>query len=669
MVKLADIKGIGPKTAEKFNALRIFEVKDLLDSFPVSLLDLDAAMPPEVVENGDFVLFKLEITSVAKPFRKGRIEVFRAAGEVNNNIDSSKPYKVKLTFYNSNYVVKTVKTGATLRVYGKVVKTGRSFEFINPVCEAFDPSDAVLRGIKPIYYTRGLVGQAVFSNAVADATSKFYPETLIPEAVSAEFGLQNLKNAYVSAHFPMSLDEAKRARERVYIEETVKRILSYRYIRGLARRTKFYKPCDISPILDAFPYELSPSQSEAVKGIVAALLSEKPLNGMLCGDVGSGKTAVCVCVSFFAAMSKRQTAIIAPTEILAEQHLAGFTKILSPFGIKCACLTGSTPAKERREILKGLENDEIAVIIGTHALLTDKIIFNDLAVAIIDEQHRFGVAQRTKLVSKGENVDVLTLSATPIPRSLRLTMFGDVDIFEINRRHSADNIETFVVGTEKRKSMLAYIAKETQADGVQAFIVAPMIEDSEGISAKGEAATELFKEFVKAHPDCKCALLHGKMKAAEKSEVLNKFRSGETRVLISTTVIEVGIDVPNASILTIFSAERFGLASLHQLRGRIGRNGAKSYCFLYTEKDGELYRLKTMCEETDGIKIAERDYELRGAGEWLGERQSGKAIFSPTISQMSLARKIADSINITDSNIPIFKDYCDKNNLDRVTLN
>ena len=397
------------------------------------------------------------------------------------------------------------------------------------------------------------------------------------------------------------------------------------------------------------------------------MLSDKPLSGMLCGDVGSGKTAVAVCAAYFAAMSGKQTCVIAPTEILAAQHFETFSKVLGGLGVRCALLTGSTPVKDKRAALAAVEKGEVSVAIGTHALLSDALVFNALSLAIIDEQHRFGVAQRTKLVSKGANCDILTLSATPIPRSLRLTMFGDVDIFEVERRFENDNISTFVVGEEKRKSMLAYIAKAATENGAQACIVAPMIEDGEGIS-KGEAAVELHKEFAKAFPHVTAALLHGKQKAADKAAAVAAFREGDVQVLISTTVIEVGIDVPNASILAVFSAERFGLASLHQLRGRVGRNGAKAYCFLYTEKDGELVRLKTMCEERDGIKVAERDYELRGAGEWLGEKQSGKAAFSPSIAQMKLAREVSECVDITEAIIPELREYSEKNNLNRVTL-
>lgn len=659
MQTLKEIKGIGPKTEEKLNALGIHTPTDLVGFLPSNYVDLDSVSDLTLAENGAFVLLILKIVTVAKPFRKGRLEMFRATGQAEDG------KKVKLVWYNANYVAKNVVLERVVRCYGKL-KAEKGYELINPAYEIYDGETGGFSGIKPIYFTRGAVPQASLAGFIRAALPSFRAASVI----DASFGLADLTEAYRKAHTPTNMEEISRAKERIFIEETVKRICAYRLIRESARRTAFYsaKKSAVEPLIQSLPYALTPSQTEAVERILSALVSDKPLNAMLTGDVGSGKTVVALTAAYFAVRAGRQAALIAPTEILALQHARTFEKLLQGHGIRLVCLLGSDTAAQKKEKRAHILSGAASIVVGTHAVLSKGVLFKDLAFAVIDEQHRFGVAQRTALIEKGAQVDTLTLSATPIPRSLRLTMFGDVDVIHIERRHDNDNIQTAVVGRDKRKNMLDYIVEQCKK-GKQAYLVAPKIYDDEGIETN--AAEAVYKEFLKVYGgETSAALLHGKLSANEKSRILTAFSQNEISVLISTTVIEVGIDVPNAALMIVFGAERFGLASLHQLRGRIGRDGNRAFCFLYTEKEKEeeILRLRTMTAERDGLKIAEEDYAMRGAGDWMGESQSGKTGFRPSIALMKQARKIADEIDL-NTHLEVFQDYGERLRLNRISLN
>ncbi|HIU99638.1 MAG TPA: ATP-dependent DNA helicase RecG [Candidatus Stercoripulliclostridium merdipullorum] len=637
---LAALKGVGPVTLLKLNKLGIASPEDLLRFLPKTYIDLDAVSLPSEAEEGAFVLFVLRLTSVSKPFRKGKLQLFRAVGTADDG------KKVKLSFYNANYVAKQLTVGARVRCYGKL-RTEKGYELINPAYEVSDGDKTQFRGIKAIYPTRGYLPQATFAAMIEDALQKgFLSDSMIPEVLCLKHGTMPWKDAVIAAHRPQSTADIVPARNRVLLETIVTDILAYRLLKAHSKRDFVY-PADRATrdrLIAALPFRLTQSQTEAVDGIRAILASERPLNAMLTGDVGSGKTAVALVIAGCVALAGRQVAVMAPTEILAKQHLKIFAESLTKAGVSTAFLSGSTPAKEKKEILSRLSQGEIDVLIGTHAVLSKGVNFSDLGLMIVDEQHRFGVGQRTRLIEKGKEVDVLTLSATPIPRSLRLTMFGDIDIFGIERRHAADNIHTAIVSRAKKEEMIAYVA-DAARKGAKVFVVAPRITDDEAI--EGSSVERIVPEWSKIS-DLSVVALHGKMTPKQKDDAIERFRSGAASVLISTTVIEVGLDVPDASLMIIYDAERFGLASLHQLRGRIGRNGSEAYCFLYTEKDNpeELIRLQTLVTERDGIAIAERDYELRGAGEWMGESQSGHGESGLTIALMKQAKSIADEIDV-----------------------
>ncbi|MCL2631443.1 MAG: ATP-dependent DNA helicase RecG [Firmicutes bacterium] len=666
--ELLNIKGVGAKMLEKLNAIGIFSVKDLVNFLPKNYVDLDACSDLDMAINGEYVLVSLKLYAVSKPFRKRNLQIFACRGLTESGI------KVKLTWYNANYASKNVKDGCTLKCYGKLIKEelprSTSYELVNPVYEVSGNEESALSGIKPIYATRGLIPQANFISMIDCALNGYQESSVIPNSVAIATNIADLTASIHSAHKPQKMGDIFRAKERVFLEETVKRICAFKLIKESASRSVFYNQGAISEverIRKSLPYTLTETQNEALSAIINTLTSNKPLNAMLTGDVGSGKTIVALLACVFAVAGGKQTALIAPTEILAVQHFNSFNKIIGS-GIEIALLTGGMTAKEKSEIKARLKKGEIKIIIGTHAVFSKSVDFQNLALVVADEQHRFGVAQRTALINKSENCDVLTLSATPIPRSLRLTMFGEIDVLPIEKRHESTNIKTKIVPQEKRREMFDYIVSECQK-GKQAFLVAPRIHDDEDIQS--DATLSLYKELTKLYGNTvNIAHLHGKMSSAEKTRVITAFNENAVQMLVSTTVIEVGIDVPNASLMVIFDAEHFGLATLHQLRGRIGRDGGEAYCFLYTakKKETEITRLRALVEVQDGLKLAERDLENRGAGDFLGESQSGKGFFRPSIALIKKAKETADLIEITENNINIFKDYAEKLKLTRISL-
>jgi RecG-like helicase len=557
------------------------------------------------------------------------------------------------------YIAKSMTADSEIFCYGKIKIEG-GFRLINPVCGP----RGKFEGIKPVYPLKGIIKQGVFLPIIKEALEGYEKESVIPDSALKNKKLPTLTEAIQAVHFPQTLLNINRYRERAELEELVKRISAYKLIRETEKRAKSYNaPASAAEkAVAALPFPLTPSQREAVDLIIGVLKSEKPLNAMLVGDVGSGKTAVAAIAAYFAAASGRQAALMAPTEILAGQHFQTFNKFFAPLGIKIALLTAGAP--DKKEAARRAVSGEADIMIGTHAVISKKLVFKDLALVIVDEQHRFGVAQRTAITDKGTGADILTLSATPIPRSLRLAIFGDVDIINIERRHDPSNIAISVVSGEKREKMLSYIAEACKR-GSQAYLVAPRIFDGEGIEEN--AAETLFKSLKNKLSGIKAGLLHGQMKAAEKDRILRDFSENKLSILVSTSVIEVGIDVPNANIMAVFSAEKFGLATLHQLRGRIGRSGQKAYFFLATDK-GEEPRLRALIEERDGIKIAEKDYETRGAGDWLGEEQSGFSGFNPTVSLMRIAKTISSEIDARE-HLEELKKYAERLKLGRVSLN
>lgn len=454
-------------------------------------------------------------------------------------------------------------------------------------------------------------------------------ETL-PEYILKEYKLEEINKANNNIHFPKEFDDFKKARKRLVFEELLSTQLALLQLKNNNLTDKkgivFDKNAKMSDVINTLPFNLTKAQLRVLQEIDENMESEKSMNRLLQGDVGSGKTIVAMISAYKAVKSGYQSAILAPTAILATQHLNNFKKILDKFEIRCELLISGITKKKKEEILQRLQSGEIDIIIGTHALLEENVVFKNLGLVVTDEQHRFGVKQRTKIAEKGHNLDVLVMSATPIPRTLALILYGDLDISIIDELPpNRKTIETFAVTKRMEERINNFIKKQVD-EGRQAYIVCPLVEDSEEEDTDLKSVITLYETCQKEiFPDYSVDYIHGKMKPKEKDEIMERFKKGEIDILISTTVIEVGVDVPNASIMVIEDAQRFGLAQLHQLRGRVGRGEYKSYCVLKYNGNGQntKERMKVMCETNDGFVISQKDLELRGSGDFFGTMQHG----------------------------------------------
>ena len=452
-------------------------------------------------------------------------------------------------------------------------------------------------------------------------------ETL-PKYILDEYKLLDINSAINKIHFPKDFKEFESARTRLAFEELLTMQLLLLNLKNKCREKEtgieFNKNVKMSDVINTLPFNLTKAQLRALEDIDKDMESDKVMNRLLQGDVGSGKTIVAIIAAYKAVKSGYQMAIMAPTSILASQHLESFSIILERFGIKCELLISNIPAKKKREIIKKIEDGEIDVVIGTHSILQENVIFKNLGLVITDEQHRFGVNQRKMISEKGKNVDKIVMTATPIPRTLALILYGDLDISVIDELPpNRKTIETFAVGLSMEDRVNNFIKSQIK-EGRQAYIVCPLVEESEEVDAK--SVLELFENYqTKVFNDYRVAYIHGKLKQKEKENIMEEFKNGKIDILISTTVIEVGVNVPNASVMVIQNAERFGLAALHQLRGRVRRGEYKSYCILkYQGKsDNVRERMKVMKETNDGFIISEKDLELRGSGEFFGTKQHG----------------------------------------------
>lgn len=615
-MKLEDLTGVGEKRAKEFKRLGIETTAQLTAYFPRAYLDMTNRVSVFSVYHNELALVACTLTYVEPVRYAGRLKTVRAhLTQDGRNFTA--------VWFNMPYVAKRLKAGDYL-FYGRVSNKYGQISLVNP---SFEPLGTVsrLKGLVPVYSLCGSLTQKAVRDAVQRALKIEERISIIPADLRKKYALSSLNQAYFAVHAPKSQKEMKSAAERIAIEEYFTLVSAFKLIKGDRKeaRGRSYSVTEkeVAEFEKRFPYTFTAGQQEAVRAIYNNIKSPVRMNRLLQGDVGSGKTAVALTGIFMALKSGFQAAYLSPTEVLAEQNFRLIQKMFPEY--RAAYLAGSCTAKEKRELKAALKAGEYDVLCGTHAVLQDDVIFKNLAFCVCDEQHRFGVAQRNILSEKGDGVDVLVMSATPIPRTLSLIFYGDLDITVIKDKPvGRQEISTSIIPSFKYDGMLSYIAEETKK-GKQAYFVCSKIDDDEG---QVTSVTELFEELRGRLPSVRFALLHGRMKEKEKMEIMAAFKRREYDCLVSTTVIEVGVDVPNATIMAIYNAERFGLSQLHQLRGRVGRGEDKSYCFLLlgSETEAAIERLKLFKSTNDGFELAERDLEMRGGGDFLGTRQSGR---------------------------------------------
>ncbi len=619
-MRLSALKSIGEKREKEFMALGIKSAEELARYFPRAYLDLTSRSLLKDAYHNDVVLIAAQVNRVqGTPNPKARLKIVRAFCEQDG-------YPFTIVWFNQPYIVNKLKTGEYL-FYGRVRNEFGQRTLVNPTFEPLDKNEH-LKGIVPVYSLKGKLTQKVVRKAVQEALQKVNIDSLIPYPLQKKYGLPSLAKAYYEIHSPSSGYSIDKAAERIAIEEYFLLISAFKMIKGGKEdvRLKKYSVTarEVKEFSERFGFEFTDGQKRAVNEIYENLHSPTKMNRLIQGDVGSGKTAVALCGIFMAVKSGYTAAYLSPTEVLAEQNYRILQKYFPDYRI--GYLAGAMTAKEKRLMKEAVKAGEVDILCGTHAILQGDVEIPSLAFVVCDEQHRFGVAQRNALSEKGENADVLVMSATPIPRTLSLIVYGDLDITTITDKPKArQEISTSIIPESRYEDMLAYVEREVRA-GKQAYFVCSKIEDDE----EGEliSVKELYDELSGRLPTVRFGLLHGKMKEKEKAEVMTAFKNRETDCLVSTTVIEVGVDVPNATIMIIYNAERFGLSQLHQLRGRVGRGSEKSYCFLLmgSETESAKERLLTLKNTSDGFKIAEKDLEMRGSGDFFGTRQSGKML-------------------------------------------
>ncbi|MFB5905452.1 ATP-dependent DNA helicase RecG [Clostridioides difficile] len=617
------VKGIGPKKADKLNKLGIFTLKDLLYYFPRQFEDRNNLKKIAQLEDGEKVTIKAVISSINTFSPKEGMTLTKI--DVKDETGSA-----KLVFFNKSYIKNTFRPGDSILVFGKVKKKFNNLELTSCELEYLTNSPKNTCRFMPVYQlTYGVTNKEIMSiiRTVLEDKELIIQEYM-PQRIIEKYRLCSIDFAVRNIHSPSSKESLKIALYRIVFEELLILQLGlfvFKSGRNKEDGIKFETSKDLKKIISALPFKLTKAQNRALDEIIQDMNLEKIMNRLVQGDVGSGKTVVALLALANCVLNGYQGALMAPTEILAGQHYISLTESLKDFGINVGLLIGSLTKKQKDTVLKQIKNNEIDILIGTHALIEDKVEFNNIGLVITDEQHRFGVMQRSKLSLKGANPDILVMTATPIPRTLALILYGDLDISIIDELPPGRQpIETIAIEKSKRDRAYNNLVRREVESGRQVYIVCPLVEESEAIEAK--SAVELVEELrAEYFHDLRLGLLHGKMKSSEKDEVMRLFKDKEIDILVSTTVIEVGVNVPNATLMIIENAERFGLAQLHQLRGRVGRGSHKSYCVLIYDSKTDVcrQRMAIMEETNDGFKISEKDLEIRGPGEFFGTRQHG----------------------------------------------
>lgn len=625
------VKSVGPAKVPLLNNLNIFTLEDLITYFPKEYEDRTIVKSISEVVNGEEVIIEAKVISEVTINRvRKNMTIIKATVEDNTG-------RCNITWFNQTYIKNQIKRGETYKFFGKISNEFNKIEMKSPVFDKVDVSKNTGK-IMPVYHSTFKLSQTAIRQAMQNALKMIDTdlEETLPDYLINEYNLLGLKESLKQIHFPDNPELRMKARKRLVFEELLTMQLALLELKGQSEKNKgivFKKEVKMSDAINSLPFKLTKAQLRVLEEIDNDMESEKVMNRLLQGDVGSGKTVVAIISAYKAVKSGYQVAVMAPTAILATQHIEEFKKILEPLGIRCELLLGATTAKNKRIILEKLENGEIDVLIGTHALLTENVTFKKLGLVVTDEQHRFGVKQRTAIAEKGNNPDVLVMTATPIPRTLALILYGDLNISIIDELPpNRKKIETYAV-TKRMEDRVNDFIKKNIDEGRQVYVVCPLVEENEEDDDGDEQRKDLkaVKQWTKIYQEqifsnYKVGCVYGKMKPKEKDEIMQQFKDGKIDILVSTTVIEVGVNVPNASIMIVENADRFGLAQLHQLRGRVGRGQYQSYCILkYDSKCSQIgrERMKTMQETNDGFVIAEKDLELRGTGEFFGTKQHG----------------------------------------------
>lgn len=615
------IKGVGPAKAAMLAKLGITTVKDLIQHYPRRYEDRSQLQPIAGLTDGQAESFRGIVTTVRESRPRRGLLILRVSVRDRTGI-------AELVWFNQSYLKKRYKPGQEIVVFGKVEKYFNKIQLNNPEVEILEPDEGYIGRIIPVYPGSEAVSQHLLRQLVKSAVEAVELHETLPEDIVDEFKLLSRKDALQNIHFPVDMNSAAQARRRLAFEELYLLQCGLLYIKQKNKATSGIKHSAdgelVRKLEHNLPFSLTADQIKSLHEIKTDMEDLRPMQRLIQGDVGSGKTVV-ACVALAKTVENGyQGAMMAPTEILAEQHYHTLARLMAPLGIRLAILTGKVTKRVREEILDRLQDGLIDIVIGTHALIEDDVVFRHLGLVITDEQHRFGVSQRAKLQAKGKMPDVLVMTATPIPRTMALTVYGDLDVSVIRQMPPGRKpVKTLLFNSVKRGEVYAGITREITR-GRQAYVVCPLVEDSDKVDL--QSATSLYQELTCSFfANIACGLIHGRMKSQEKDQVMGAFYDGEIKILVATTVIEVGVNVPNATIMVIENAERFGLSQLHQLRGRIGRGEYQSYCVLLSDAENSeaKERLKLMTQVSDGFTLSEQDLMLRGPGQFFGTRQHG----------------------------------------------
>ena len=648
---ITELKGIGPKKAEQFYKKEFNCVYDVLSYLPSRYEDRGTVRLIENLIVGENVCIKAKIAS---PVRVMRI---RKSLTITRCTVADESGEIVICWYNQKYIDKALKYDETYTFYGKVNKGKAGIEMVNPVVESLEKEGKYTGKIIPVYHGIYPISQKTFISVQESAFEKCKNAlvSFIPKSLEEKYSLMNVEDATKNIHFPESEEGLIKARERFAFEKFFLFQTAMRMLRNKEKENGLYfADVNTDDFEKELPFKLTNAQKKVVEAVKNDLQSEKASKRLVQGDVGSGKTVVAVIMAYLAVKNGYQATVMAPTEILAKQHFITFSKMLPD--LKIECLTSSVTKKNKEIICQKLKNGEIDILIGTHALIEDNVAFKNLGYVICDEQHRFGVNQRVKLLEKGENPHMAVMTATPIPRTLSLVLYGDLAPSVIDELPPGrQKIKTNLLNESYREKAYNFV-KEQIKEGGQAYVVCPLVEESEELDLK--SAKEFAEELSQTLHGVKVGLLHGKMKDAEKTKVMDSFKDKEFDILVSTTVVEVGVDVPNATVMIIENAERFGLSQLHQLRGRVGRGQRQSYCFMFAKTSNmqTIERLKVIEKSSDGFFISEQDLKMRGPGDFFGSRQSGlpeiKGVFGEP--DMEILEKTTEAVTLlTDKKLSI----------------